>query len=55
MRNASLLLLSAIGLLTVVSPALAGGAVTPEPSTMILAGAGLGALILYQRHRRSRK
>ncbi len=55
MKNASLLLLTAIGLLTVVSPAFAGGGTTPEPGTIVLAGAGLGALILYQRHRRSKK
>ena len=56
MRNASLLLLTAIGLLSLVSQAFAGvSTATPEPSTIILAGAGLGALILYQRQKRNKK
>jgi PEP-CTERM motif len=55
MKNVSLLILTVTGLLTVVSPALAGGVVTPEPSTILLAGAGVGALILYHRSRRNKK
>jgi hypothetical protein len=53
-NNASLWLLSGIGLLTFVSPALAG-ITTPEPSSGLLIAGGLGALILLYRHKRSKK
>jgi PEP-CTERM motif len=56
MKNFSLLVLTATGLLTVVSPAFAGlTTAAPEPSTIMLAGAGVGALILFHRRRRNKK
>jgi PEP-CTERM motif len=54
-KHASLLMLLGIGLLTVVSPALAGAPKTPEPSTILLIGGGLGAVILYARKKRSKQ
>ena len=44
-----------IGMLAVVSPALAGVSPTPEPTTIALVGGGLGVLILMERRRRSKK
>jgi hypothetical protein len=56
MQKSSLLLLTVTGLLTIVSSAWAGDVTTtPEPSTILLAGVGVGALILYHRQRRNKK
>jgi hypothetical protein len=57
MKNiASFMLLVAVLLLSVVSPALASvtpTVPTPEPGTVLLIGGGIGALALYHRKRRS--
>jgi len=42
-------------LLFIATPAFAGVAQTPEPRTVFLIGGGLGALILFDRYRRSKK
>jgi hypothetical protein len=44
-------------LLAAAVPALAGEipSSTPEPATVLLIGGGLGALILFERRRRSKK
>lgn len=54
---ASFTLLVVVLLLSVVSPALASLAppAVPEPGTVLLIGGGIGALVLYHRHRRSKK
>jgi len=45
-----------VGLITFVSPAMAAILVpTPEPSTSLLIGGGLGALFLFARRKRSNK
>jgi hypothetical protein len=55
MKN-RLALLPVVGaLLIIATPAFAGIAQTPEPSTVFLIGGGLGALILFDRYRRSKK
>ena len=55
MKN-RLALLPVVGaLLIIVTPAFAGVAITPEPSTVFLIGGGIGALILFDRYRRSKK
>ena len=56
MKN-RLALLPVVGaLLIIATPAFAGITVlTPEPSTVFLIGGGLGALILFDRYRRSKK
>ena len=56
MKN-SLALLPVVGaLLIIATPAFAGVvSQTPEPSTVFLIGGGLGALILFDRYRRSKK
>jgi hypothetical protein len=43
------------GLVAATSPLLAGVATTPEPSTMLLMGGGLGVMILIARKVRARK
>ena len=51
-----LALLPVVGASLIFStPVFAGGVVTPEPSTVFLIGGGLGALILFDRYRRSKK
>jgi NhaP-type Na+/H+ or K+/H+ antiporter len=58
MKNiASFVLLVAVLLCSVVSPVLASVAppAVPEPGTVLLIGGGIGALVLYHRHRRSKK
>ncbi len=46
----------AVGLLSAVSPVFAGfSATTPEPSSALLIGGGLGAIILVARWKRSHK
>jgi len=47
MKNLTLTLTA--GLIAATSPLLAGGTVTPEPSTMLLMAGGLGAMILIAR------
>ena len=55
MKN-RLALLPVVGaLLIIATPAFAGITQTPEPSTVFLIGGGLGALILFDRYRRSKK
>jgi hypothetical protein len=53
MKNLTLTL--AVGLIAATSPLLAGVTVTPEPSTMLLMGGGLGVMILIARKVRARK
>jgi predicted PurR-regulated permease PerM len=54
--NHRLALLPVVGaLLIIATPAFAGLAQTPEPSTVFLIGGGLGALILFDRYRRAKK
>jgi len=53
MKNLTLTL--AVGLIAATSPLLAGVTVTPEPSTMLLMGGGLGVMILVARKVRARK
>lgn len=54
--NNRLALLPVVGaLLIIATPAFAGVTLTPEPSTVFLIGGGLGALILFDRYRRSKK
>jgi hypothetical protein len=53
-QTALLLLQVAIALATAAVPAFAG-LTTPEPASVLLVGAGLGALILLGRWKRSRK
>lgn len=53
--NASFLPLFGVGLLTFASPLLAGLLQTPEPSSMLLIGGGLGVLFLLHRSRRAKK
>jgi hypothetical protein len=49
MRNRTVDLLSAgIALLCFASPAFAGLIVTPEPSTVLLIGGGLGAILVIR-------
>ena len=56
MRTRLALLPVVATLLIIATPAFAGGPLlTPEPSTVFLIGGGLGALILFDRYRRSRK
>jgi hypothetical protein len=58
MKNiASFVLLVTAVLLSLASPALASVAPpqVPEPGTVLLIGGGIGALVLYHRHRRSKK
>ena len=51
----SRLLLPAIALLCAAVPAFAGGSIVPEPSSAILLGGGLGAVILLYRYTRRKK
>jgi hypothetical protein len=55
MKNHLVLLPVAATLLIIATPAFAGITQTPEPSTVFLIGGGLGALILFDRYRRSKK
>jgi hypothetical protein len=50
-----LALLSVAALLIIATPAFAGTPTVPEPSTVFLIGGGLGALVLFDRYRRSKK
>ena len=54
-NHANRLLQVGIGLCAVAIPALAGTSPVPEPSTILLLGGGLGALILLARKKRARK
>ena len=54
-NHAGRLLQVGIALITLVVPAFAGAAPIPEPSTLLLLGGGLGALILIARRKRARK
>jgi hypothetical protein len=53
MKN--LMLTLTAGLVAATSPLLAGNVITPEPSTMLLMGGGLGVMILIARKVRARK
>jgi len=54
--NHRLALLPVVAILLIIAtPAFAGIAQTPEPSTVFLIGGGLGALILFDRYRRAKK
>ena len=55
MRTRLALLPVVATLLIMATPAFAGVVTTPEPSTVFLIGGGLGALILFDRYRRSKK
>jgi hypothetical protein len=56
MTNRLALLPVVATLLVIATPVFAGAPVlTPEPSTVFLIGGGLGALILFDRYRRSKK
>lgn len=55
MKNRFVLLPVAVVLLVAASPVFAGAPQVPEPSTVFLIGGGLGALILFDRYRRSKK
>ena len=53
MRN--LMLTLSVALIAATCPLLAGAVVTPEPSTALLMGGGLGVMILVARKIRARK
>ena len=53
MKNLTLTL--TVALIAATSPLLAGVTVTPEPSTALLMGGGLAAMILIARKVRARK